>query len=213
MIDPTPLILGAWLALATAAISPGPNLVAVASRALGSGRQSALVVALGLATGAFLWSFFTAVGLGALFKAYPMLLRILGMVGGGYLLWLGFKGWRAALTGKGGQIKPVQGAGLLTDFIHGLTVTATNPKVVLLWASLSTFVGPAIESWPVLILFTLGSAVIIFTIYGAYGLLFSTGSVRGVYDRFQRMSEAVFGTMFGMLGLFMIYRALIGSLS
>ena len=33
------------------------------------------------------------------------------------------------------------------------------------WASLSTFVGPAIDSWPVFLLFTLGSAVIIFLIY------------------------------------------------
>ena len=202
------LILAAWLALATAAISPGPNLVAVASRALGSGRQSALVVALGLASGAFLWSFLTAVGLGALFSAYPVLLRILGVVGGFYLLWLGFKGWRAAITGKGGQIKAVEGQGILRDFLHGLTVTATNPKVVLLWASLSTFVGPAIESWLILFLFTSGSALIIFLIYGTYGLIFSLGGVRGVYHQFQRGSEAIFGSMFGLLGLFMIIRAL-----
>lgn len=208
MTDPNSLILAAWLALAAAAISPGPNLVAVASRALGSGRKSALVVALGLATGAFLWAFLTAVGLGALFSVYPILLRILGVVGGAYLVWLGFKGWRAALTGQGGQIKAVEGKGIRSDFSHGLMVTATNPKVVLLWASLSTFVGPAIESWAVLTAFTLGSACIIFLIYGAYGLLFSIKGVRGVYHQFQRLSEAVFGSMFGMLGLFMIYRAL-----
>nr|WP_321981367.1 hypothetical protein [uncultured Cohaesibacter sp.] len=42
------LILTAWIALATAAISPGPNLVAVASRGLGSGRNAALAVAIGM---------------------------------------------------------------------------------------------------------------------------------------------------------------------
>lgn len=202
------LILAAWIALATAAISPGPNLVAVASRGLGSGRKSALMVALGLAVGAFLWSFLTAVGLGALFSAYPVLLRILGVVGGAYLLWLGFKGWRAAITGKGGQITAVKGHGNLGDFLHGMTVTATNPKVVLLWASLSTFVGPAITTWPMLILFTTGSAIIIFLIYGTYGLLFSTGGARGVYHQFQRIAEAIFGSTFGLLGLFMINRVL-----
>lgn len=102
MFDHTPLLLAAWLALASAAISPGPNLVAVASRALGSGRQSALTVAAGLAAGAFFWSFLTAVGLGTLFSAYPALLLILGVVGGTYLVWLGFKGWRAAFIGTGG---------------------------------------------------------------------------------------------------------------
>lgn len=200
------LILAAWIALATAAISPGPNLVAVASRGLGSGRTSALMVALGLSVGAFMWSFLTAVGLGALFSAYPVLLRILGGIGGAYLLWLGFKGWRAAVTGQGGQIAAVKGRGKLSDFLHGLTVTATNPKVVLLWASLSTFVGPAITSAAMLLLFTIGSGTIIFVIYAAYGLLFSTGGARGVYKKFQRMAEGVFGSMFGLLGVFMMSR-------
>lgn len=44
--------------------------------------------------------------------------------------------------------------------------------------------------------------MIIFLIYGAYGLLFSTGGARGIYQRFQRVAEAVFGSMFGLLGLF-----------
>jgi threonine/homoserine/homoserine lactone efflux protein len=201
------LIATAWLALAAAAISPGPNLVAVASRGLGSGRNSALIVACGLACGAFLWSFLTAVGLGSLFSTYPQLLKILGLFGGAYLLWLGVKGWRAALTGRGGQIEPKSGQGPMGDFLHGLTVTSTNPKVALLWASLSTFVGPAITQWSYLMLFTTGSAVIIFVIYGAYGWLFSTGHARGLYRRFQRPSEAVFGTLFGGLGIFMMNRS------
>jgi len=135
------LIATAWLALATAAISPGPNLVAVASRGLGSGRNSALIVAGGLACGAFLWSFLTAVGLGSLFGTYPQLLKILGLFGGAYLLWLGIKGWRAALTGKGGQIEPKSGQGPIGDFLHGLTVTSTNPKVALLGRSRSRGTG------------------------------------------------------------------------
>lgn len=202
------LILTAWVALATAAISPGPNLVAVASRGLGSGRNSALIVASGLACGAFLWSFITAAGLGTLFESYPVLLRIMGLLGGAYLLWLGFKGWRAALTGKGGQIVPIKGRGVRQDFLHGLTVTATNPKVALLWASISTFVGPAITEWSLLLVFTTGSAFIIFVIYGTYGWLFSTGHARGLYQRFQTASEAIFGTLFGGLGLYMMNRAL-----
>lgn len=202
------LVLTAWAALATAAISPGPNLVAVASRGLGSGRKSALSVAAGLACGALLWSFFTAVGLGALFEAYPVLLRVMGLLGGAYLLWLGFKGWRAALTGKGGQIAPVTGRGVWRDFLHGLTVTSTNPKVALLWASLSSFVGPAITDWLLLLMFTTGSAIIIFAVYGTYGWLFSTGRARGLYKKFAKTSEALFGTLFGGLGIFMMNRAL-----
>lgn len=201
------LIPAAWVALATAAISPGPNLVAVASRGLGSGRKSALTVAAGLSFGALIWANLTAVGLGALFGTYPVLLRILGLLGGAYLIWLGFKGLRAAISGKGSQIAPATSQGTWADFLHGLTVTSTNPKVALLWASLSTFVGPSIDDWTHLLVFTTGSAAIIFAIYGTYGLLFSTGRARGVYRRFQKTSEAVFGTLFGGLGIAMASRS------
>ncbi|MGB0958744.1 MAG: LysE family translocator [Halocynthiibacter sp.] len=202
------LIFTAWAALATAAISPGPNLVAVASRALGSGRTSALYVVAGLACGAFFWSFLTAIGLAHVFSLYPTLLQVLGGIGGLYLLWLGFKGWRAALTGTAGQIAPVEGQGPKRDFLHGLLVTSTNPKVAILWASLSTFVGPAIETWPRIFLFSGGSAAIIFAIYAIYGLLFSTGASRSIYHRFQKASEAVFGTVFATLGALMLGRSL-----
>ena len=55
-------------------------------------------MAAGIAAGAFGWALLTALGLGALFEAFPALLRVLGVVGGANLAWLGFKGWRAALT-------------------------------------------------------------------------------------------------------------------
>lgn len=207
MTEALPTIAAAWTALALAAISPGPNMVAVASRGLGSGRQSGLTVALGIAIGAFGWATLTALGLGALFKAFPGLLRLLGLCGGAYLMWLGFKGWRAALTASAGEIAPQSGQGLWRDMSHGLVVTATNPKVAVLWASLSTFVGGATSSTPVLLIFAGVSAGVVFTIYGTYGLLFSTGGIRRLYARFQRLSEASFGTVFGVIGAAMLWRA------
>lgn len=197
------LALG-WGAFAAAAIAPGPNLVAVASRALGAGRGAALRVAAGVAAGAFGWAMLTALGLGALFEAHPNLLGWLALAGGGYLLWLGAKGWRAALTGQGGEIAPAHGSGPLGDALHGLTVTATNPKVALLWAALSMFVAPAVASWSGLLLFATGAAVTAFAIYGGYGLVFSAGGVRRLYHRFARAAEAVFGTAFAALGAAMI---------
>lgn len=86
-------------------------------------------------------------------------------------------------------------------------MTATNPKVALLWASLSTFVGGATTSWAELLLFASVSALLGFAIYGAYGLAFSAGGMRRLYDRFQCGTEAVFGTIFAGLGITMIARA------
>ena len=210
MTDALPTLLAAWAAFAAAAISPGPNLVAVASRALGSGRTSALATACGIALGAFGWAMLCALGLGALFDAAPALLRVLGLLGGAYLAWLGFKGWRAALTGQGGEIAPRPGRGLRADLLHGLVVTATNPKVALLWASLATFVAGATTTWATLGLFAAVSAFLALTIYGAYAFVFSIGHVRRFYERSTRAAEALFGTAFGLLGAAMIVRAVRG---
>lgn len=205
-------IFAAWAALTAAAISPGPNMVAVASRGLGSGRGAALLVAFGIALGGFGWAMLTALGFGTLFETFPVLLRVLGVVGGLYLGWLGYKGWRAAVTGAPGEITPQKREGTWRDVRYGLVVTATNPKVALLWASLSTFVGGQTTSLSLLILFACGSSLILFAIYGGYGLLFSVGGIRQLYVRFQKASEAVFGTIFGMIGIGMILRSVRGSL-
>lgn len=204
------IFAAAWAAFGAAAISPGPNLVAVASRALGSGRRSAIATAGGIATGAFFWAMLSALGLGALFASFPELLSVLGIAGGAYLLWLGFKGWRAALTGAPGEIAPKQGASLRGDAFHGLIVTITNPKVAMLWASLATFVGGATASLPSLIVFASGAAVLAFTIYGCYAFLFSTERARGIYTRFERGTEVLFGTAFVGLGAGLIFRSVKG---
>lgn len=201
-------LLLAWSALAAAAISPGPNMVAVASRGLGAGSASALSVAFGIAVGGFAWALLTSLGLGLVFEKYPVLLQILGLVGGSYLLWLGYKGWRAALKGTPSDITPASGNGFWNDVKYGLIVTATNPKVALLWASLSTFVGGVTTSLPILLLFAAISSVVLFIIYGGYGLLFSIGGVRKLYARFQKASEAIFGSIFGVIGIGMIFRSL-----
>lgn len=210
MFDAFPVLFAAWAALAAAAISPGPNMVAIASRGLGSGARSALTVAFGIAAGGFFWALITSMGLGVLFQTFPILLQVLGIVGGGYLAWLGYKGWRAALTGSAGEIAPANGNGFWSDASYGLIVTATNPKVALLWASLSTFVGGATNTMAGLLTFAVVSSLVLFVIYGGYGLLFSLGGVRKLYTRFQQASEAVFGTIFGVIGLGMILRSVRG---
>ena len=201
-------LLAAWGALAAAAISPGPNMVAVASRGLGAGRRAALTVTFGIAFGGFFWAMLTAYGLGFLFEAYPTLLRVLGLCGGAYLAWLGFKGWRSALRGGASGVKPKSSSGFWGDLGYGLIVTATNPKVALLWASLSTFVAGVTETIWITLSFAGISALVLIVIYGTYGLIFSASGMRSLYARFTRTADALFGSAFGLLGIGMIVRSI-----
>ena len=196
----TTVALG-WLAFATAAISPGPNLVAVASRSLGAGRASGQRVALGIAAGALLWAFLSAAGTGVLFERYPGALRALGLIGGTYLCWLGFKGLRSAWRGGGGVVAAAESRGAVADVGYGLAVTLSNPKVAFVWASLATFVAPATAGSPAtLALFAIGTAALAYAIYGGYGWLFSARGARALHARFARAADAAFGTLFTALG-------------
>lgn len=198
-----------WLGVCAAQASPGPNLLAVADAALGQGRRPALLVVSGIATGSLLWALLTALGLSALFAAYPLLLTVLKFAGGCYLLYMGMRALWSIRRGEGMVI--VANAGPLSDIAawrRGFVVVITNPKAALMWSAIATFLfGTGLSQWEVL---AFGPVVALsaLTIYGTYGLLFSTGMAIGVYERFARVIQGVFGLAFGALGGALVWSGL-----
>ncbi|WP_308918252.1 LysE family translocator [Jannaschia sp. LMIT008] len=190
-----------WLGVLAAQASPGPNLVAVASVALAEGRRPATMVVAGIAAGMLVWSLGTTFGLGALVAAFPLSLLAMKLVGGGYLLFLGLRAARATWRGRSAAIRPDHGA--LTDgaaFRRGLLVVLTNPKAVLMWAAVATFLfGQGLGSVQVLAFGPVG-ALSGFAVYGTYAWLFSTGLAGRTYVRFARWVEGAFAAAFGVMG-------------
>jgi len=195
----TVLMLG-WTAFAVGAISPGPNMVAVVSRSLGSGRTAGLCVAFGIGLGAFIWAWVSTMGFSELFLRVPAVMPILSIVGGGYLLYLGYKGIRSAFSSSDSLVTPVENPKLGSNVMYGLAVTLSNPKVAIVWASLATFVAPALPNLLSVFVFAFGAMVLGFVIYGLYGLVFSVGVARKLYQRFSRFADATFGAVFALLG-------------
>ena len=93
-----------WLGVLAAQISPGPNLVAVASVGLTQGWRPALCVVVGISSGMLFWSAATALGLGALIEAYPMSLILMKFLGCGSLLLLGVNATWKTFKGGGNAI-------------------------------------------------------------------------------------------------------------
>ncbi|MEM7529681.1 MAG: LysE family translocator [Pseudomonadota bacterium] len=182
--------------------SPGPNLVAVASAGLSAGRRAALAVVAGVATGVLVWAAAAAFGLGALLAVFPGLLVAMKIVGGGYLLWLGIKGLRAAWRGNAPTLR---GGGrgnarLGAHWRRGLAVVLTNPKAALMWAAVSAFLfGQGLDPAAVLAFGPVG-AVSAMLVYGGYAFLFSTGTAMRFYAQAARRVDAAFGAVFGAMG-------------
>jgi threonine efflux protein len=193
--------LAAWIGVALAQASPGPNMMAVAAVALGQGRKAALLVVAGIGTGSLLWAAAVAFGLGALFSAFPLLLTLLKFVGGLYLLFIGVKAVRSVFSSEAAAVAATTAPlGDLAAWRRGLFVVMTNPKAVLMWSALATFLfGAGLNGWQVLAFGPL-AALSALLIYGAYGLLFSTGVAMRAYARFWQVVEAAFGLAFGALG-------------
>ena len=191
----------AWLGIVAAQLAPGPNLLAVASAALGQGRRAALFVALGVAVGSAVWIVATTLGLAALLLAFPASLMLMKLLGGGYLLFLSARGIVAAVRGGQVQYAPRRSAASSPAcFLRGLLVVLTNPKSVLAWAALVAFLfGHGIAADRA-IWFTPVGAMSALAVYSAYAVLFSTSVASRAYARAARWFEAAFGAVFGVLG-------------
>ena len=200
------LVLGS---VVVAQLSPGPNLVAVASTGLAEGRARSLMVVLGVSSGMLVWSAATALGLGTVLEIAPYTLTVLKFLGGAYLLWMGWGALKATLRGAGSMISG-QGHDLTLPraWRRGFLVVLTNPKAGLMWAALATFLfGAGLSPLQVMVFGPVG-ALTGLIIYGGYAILFSSNIAMRGYSRFGRLFEGVFAAAFGLLGGKLIWDAM-----
>ena len=206
MID---IVFITFVSIIPALALPGPSLIAVASAGLHQGRRAAIFVAAGVSAGVFIWAFLVAVGLGALFQTYPGTLLVLKLLGGGYLAWLSLMSLRMAWRNRPVDLgTSLAKSNPLTLFRSGLVIVVTNPTGALMWAAVTSFLfGSGLSKWQVAAL-SPAFSVAAFLVYGGYSIVFSTGTAVATYRRFWRITETVFGGLFGALGISLIVDAL-----
>lgn len=156
------------------ALSPGPGLAAIISRALASGPVAGLAVTGGLVLGDFVFMAIAMVGMTAIAAALGPFFALLKYAGAAYLVWLGI----AVLRGSAGPmtVAPRAGRGTLRDVGLGLLVTMGNPKPILFYSALlPTFLDMTrIHVGDFLVL--AGIVVVIsYVVYGGYIVLAERG--------------------------------------
>lgn len=116
------------------ALSPGPNLLYLASRSICQGAAAGFASLAGVCTAMLLYMFATAAGLSALLAALPIAYDVIRLAGAAYLLWLAVKTLRAGNA-------PCATASLLPEssgalYRRGFITCLLNPKIVLMYGSL-----------------------------------------------------------------------------
>jgi threonine efflux protein len=192
-----PLLVGIVLAQS----SPGPNMLAVASVSLGSGRGAGLLTVAGVATGTLVWSVLFATGAGALLAVFPQLITAMKLVGGGYLLYMAVRAvWSALAPKRGAAGTERLQRSAWRAYLIGVAVVLTNPKAALMWIAIALFLASSGIGNMGFLGVGAYTATTAMLVYGTYALLFSTGVAARAYTRLQRWIEGLFGAVFGALG-------------
>ena len=195
-------VLVAFLGLALVLIPvPGPDFFFMLTT--GMRYHAVLRPVAGVAAGHLM-----LVGLGPLVSAHPVALKVLTVVGGLYLLYLGATVLRsvrsASFTGGDGT-----GPDSVNHLIRqGFGVAALNPKSLLFYAAiLPQFVRPG-AGWPVPLQFSVLSVVFLaglLTFYAAVGM--AGGRLGNASPRIAQIITAVAGAVMILLALALLGEA------
>lgn len=129
-----------------ALILPGPDFVAVVRSSMTYGTRAGLLTTLGVSLGLCLYATLSLVGLSAILVKYQWLTWAVRILGGSYLIYLGIK----LLRTKPRQIELDQAGQPSRNraVLFGFFVTLTNPKAIVLFASVfATAVTASTPTW------------------------------------------------------------------
>lgn len=188
-------------------LAPGPDNMLVLSMGATRGRASGMAFGLGCASGCLTHTLLAALGISALVAASPAGFLALKLVGGLYLIYLGWGAIRSRGAARAGGAARLQ-ENPLRLYWRGIAANSINPKVVMFFlAFLPQFVTPGRGDvpWQILqlgLIFTLQAAAL-FGILGWFagqiGTWLSRREAAGMW------LDRVAGTVFIVLGLKLIF--------
>lgn len=177
----------AWLAT----LVPGPDTAVVVKNAVVRGRRAAVAAAAGCSTGQLAWGAAAMAGVAAVLASSVVAFSVVKWVGVAYLLYLGVRSLRSAVTRQ----EPVRERGKAGGYREGLLVNALNPKTALFMSALlPQFVTPDSPGWlpGALVVIT---ALVSFTWMSLYALLFARFGDVLRRPRVRRLVDGAMGTV------------------
>jgi len=211
-----------WLAFLAAscviAISPGSGAVLSMTHGLAYGVRRASATIVGLQLGLSVVLLIAGVGVGALLLASATAFTVVKVLGAGYLIWLGWRQWRAPVvpTSDGARQTdgpapiPVGLPSVRERVLLGFMTNVTNPKgIVFMVAVLPQFIDPQRPLWLQLLVLLLTSVAVDLGVMHGYAWLASRAQRWLATARARRAQNRVFGGVLMAMGasLFMVKRA------
>jgi threonine/homoserine/homoserine lactone efflux protein len=129
-----------------ALILPGPDFIGVVRSSMTRGAAGGLRTTVGVSTALGFYATLSLLGLSAILVQYQWLTWAVRLLGGAYLIFLGIKLILAKPSNSNDETLQIPMRG--NAFLFGLFVTLTNPKAIVLFASVfATSVTSETPSW------------------------------------------------------------------
>ncbi len=184
------------------ALTPGPDMVYIATRSAAQGRIAGVVSTLGIHAGVLVHTFAAALGLSALIAASAVAFSVVKYAGAAYLIYLGIQTLLSSTETV--EVKTTEPAKLKSIFYQGLVTNVLNPKVILFFlAFLPQFIDPA-RGNVTLQLFLLGVLLVVVTLPVDIGVALVSGVLGEWFRRRKGVRKAgkwVTGSVFITLGV------------
>jgi threonine efflux protein len=197
-MDYTLVLIGVFAVFIPALLLPGPDFVAVVRSSMTYGTRSGLLTTLGVSMGLCLYATLSLLGLAAILVKYQWLTWAVRVLGGSYLVFLGIKLFRA----KPQKIELEQATRPSGNraILFGFLVTLTNPKAIVLFASVfATAVTAFTPVWLMGLMIALVTASSLIW-YSFVSLFMSSGPVMRRFQRARHWIERAAGVCFIGLG-------------
>lgn len=202
MIDLSTLALFATACLALT-MTPGPDMLLIASRSASQGRGSGFATIAGIQAGTYCHAIAAAFGLSQLFLVVPLAYDLVRYAGAAYLLYLAWKTFRSSAM----PLSPTTGlprSPIAAMFRQGLLTNLLNPKMALFVLALfPQFVRP--EHGTVALQIMLLATVLNLIGLVVNGIVILTASRLGRalsgWSRFKRAPQILLGTVFAGLAV------------
>lgn len=186
-----------------AAASPGPDFALVSRQALLQGRRAGLWVSLGIALGLGIHIAYSAAGLATLIAHSTIWMSAIKLIGGSYLLYLGYQGIRAkaqsgVITNEPAVIMDVAAHRLVGK---GFLCNALNPKAPIYFLSLFTIVLSPNLPASTLVIYGVWIMLLQLFWFSLITLFFSQPTIRRRFLAISHWIDRVFGVAMVGLGL------------
>ncbi len=190
-----------------ALISPGPDFFFVTQSAIRQSRSHALCAALGISFSILVWAICAISGLHYLFQKMAWLQQLLMILGGLYLIYLGYQMCQSLRQKNSSMpLKPTSYTpkSRTTLLIQGFLTNMANPKALVYFSSVFALAinsdAPLSSQSSLLLLIWIESLLW----FAVVAYIFSIGRITTYYQRFSKWIDGVTGGIFISFGCFLI---------